>query len=80
MHKYLRAIGFSGIKKEELEQIFEQIIKAPPFQNLRNCLKNLENFSEYRFAAYTVKMIHSKWSITIRIYVGEVFLRESRRR
>lgn len=34
MHKYLRAIGFSGIKKEELEQIFEQIIKAPTVQKV----------------------------------------------
>lgn len=29
MHKFLRAIGFSGLKKEELEEIFAQIIKAP---------------------------------------------------
>lgn len=29
MHKFLRAIGFSGLKKEELEEIFVQIIQAP---------------------------------------------------
>lgn len=34
MHKYLRAIGFSGMKKEELEKIFEQIIKAPTVQKV----------------------------------------------
>lgn len=34
MHKYLRAIGFSGLKKEELEKIFEQIIKAPTVQKV----------------------------------------------
>lgn len=29
MHKFLRSIGFSELKKEKLEQIFEQIIKNP---------------------------------------------------
>lgn len=34
MHKFLRAIGFSGLKKEELEEIFAQIIKAPTVQKV----------------------------------------------
>lgn len=34
MHKFLRAIGFSGLKKEELEEIFAQIIKAPTVQKI----------------------------------------------
>ena len=29
MHKFLRSIGFSELKKDELEQIFEQIINNP---------------------------------------------------
>lgn len=29
MHKFLRSIGFSEIKKEELEKLFEQILKCP---------------------------------------------------
>lgn len=29
MHKFLRAIGFSEITKEELEQVFTQIVEAP---------------------------------------------------
>lgn len=34
MHKFLRAIGFSKMKKEELEEIFAQIIKAPTVQKV----------------------------------------------
>lgn len=34
MHKYLRAIGFSDIKKEELEQIFKEIIEHPTVQKV----------------------------------------------
>lgn len=34
MHKFLRAIGFSGLRKEELEEIFAQIIKAPTVQKV----------------------------------------------
>lgn len=29
MHKFLRSIGFSDLKKDELEKLFEQIIKCP---------------------------------------------------
>lgn len=29
MHKFLRSIGFSELKKEDLEKVFEQILKAP---------------------------------------------------
>ena len=29
MHKFLRAIGFSNLKKEELQNIFDQIMKHP---------------------------------------------------
>lgn len=29
MHKFMRAIGFSGIKKQELELLFDQIMKHP---------------------------------------------------
>lgn len=32
MHKFLRAVGFSEITKEELNRIFEIIIKRPTFQ------------------------------------------------
>ncbi len=34
MHKFLRAVGFSEIKKEELEQLFKQIIEHPTVQKI----------------------------------------------
>lgn len=34
MHKFLRAIGFSELKKEELEKLFEQILKAPTVRKI----------------------------------------------
>lgn len=34
MHKFLRAIGFSDITKEQLEQIFAQIVGAPTVQKV----------------------------------------------
>lgn len=34
MHKFLRSIGFSELKKEELEKIFEQIIMKPTVQKI----------------------------------------------
>lgn len=34
MHKFLRSIGFSELKKEDLEKIFEQIIKKPTVQKI----------------------------------------------
>jgi len=32
MHKFLRAVGFSEITKEELNKIFEKVIERPTFQ------------------------------------------------
>lgn len=32
MHKFLRSIGFSDIKKEALEELFEEIMKCPTMQ------------------------------------------------
>lgn len=34
MHKFLRSIGFSELKKDELEEIFAQIIKCPTVQKV----------------------------------------------
>lgn len=34
MHKFLRAIGFSSIKKEELEDIFKKMIERPMLQKV----------------------------------------------
>ena len=34
MHKFLRSIGFSELKKEELEKLFEQIIKCPTVRKI----------------------------------------------
>lgn len=34
MHKFLRSIGFSELKKEELEELFEQIIKSPTVRKI----------------------------------------------
>ena len=34
MHKFLRAIGFSKIKKEELEHLFQQIVEHPTVQKI----------------------------------------------
>lgn len=34
MHKFLRSIGFSELKKEELEKLFEQILKAPTVRKI----------------------------------------------
>ncbi len=34
MHKFLRAIGFSKLKKTELEQLFEKILHNPTVQNV----------------------------------------------
>ena len=34
MHKFLRAVGFSEIKKEELNIIFEKILEEPSFQKM----------------------------------------------
>lgn len=34
MHKFLRAIGFSEIKKEELEEVFKKIIEHPEYQKV----------------------------------------------
>ena len=34
MHKYLRAIGFSNIKKEELKDIFEEIMDDPTYEKI----------------------------------------------
>ena len=34
MHKFLRAVGFSEIKKEELNTIFEKILEDPSFQKI----------------------------------------------
>lgn len=34
MHKFLRSIGFSELKKEDLEKIFEQIINKPTVQKI----------------------------------------------
>ena len=34
MHKFLRAIGFSELKKEELEELFGQILKNPTVQKI----------------------------------------------
>ena len=34
MHKFLRAVGFSEITKEELNKIFEKVIERPTFQKV----------------------------------------------
>ncbi len=34
MHKFLRAVGFSAITKEELENVFKEIIERPMFQKV----------------------------------------------
>ena len=34
MHKFLRAVGFSEITKEELNKIFEKVIARPTFQKV----------------------------------------------
>lgn len=34
MHKYLRAVGFSKITKEELNYVFEKVIECPTFQKI----------------------------------------------
>lgn len=34
MHKFLRSIGFSELNKEELEKIFDQILKSPTVQKV----------------------------------------------
>ena len=33
MHKFLRAVGFSKITKEELNDIFQKIIERPMFKS-----------------------------------------------
>lgn len=51
MHKFLRAVGFSKITKEELNDIFQKIIERPMLQkvaedsevmSLQNSLSSLE--------------------------------------
>lgn len=34
MHKFLRAVGFSELKKEELKKLFEQILRAPTVRKI----------------------------------------------
>ena len=34
MHKFLRAVGFSEITKEELNHIFEKVMDCPTFQKV----------------------------------------------
>ena len=34
MHKFLRAVGFSEITKEELNSVFEKVIERPTFQKV----------------------------------------------
>ena len=39
MHKFLRAVGFSKITKEELNDIFQKIIERPMLQKVaEDCL------------------------------------------
>lgn len=47
MHKFLRAIGFSKIKKEELEKLFDEIIEHPTVQKIA------EDSEENEFAEFS---------------------------
>lgn len=89
MHKYLRAIGFSEIKKEELEKLWEQIEERP--DDLRAAEDSEGNeFAELRkvsaqdsvflCAEFSVRMTALNVSIIIRIFLEKQFPPENRRR
>ena len=82
MHKFLRAIGFSHITKEQLQHIFADIISAPRFRrlhlirramNLQNSQRSMEIFLESLSGVCIMRMIPLRWNITIRIYVERTY-------
>lgn len=82
MHKFLRAIGFSHITKEQLQHIFADIISAPTVQKaaldsegneFAELSKEYGDFSESLSEACITKMIPLRWNITIRICVERTY-------
>lgn len=85
MHKFLRAIGFSKIKRDELKTILTYVEKHPTTEkaaidseetNLWKLQKSLEISSESRSEEFIEKTISLRWNITIHTFLGKVFLPE----
>ena len=75
MHKFLRAIGFSNIRKKDLEIILDEIIEHPEMMKITKDSEGNE-FAELsrslilvlQSAVIIKTMIHLKWNIITRIY------------
>ena len=82
MHKFLRAIGFSHITKEQLQHIFADIISAPTVQKAALDSEGNE-FAELSkeygdFFGISVRGVYNeddtlRWNITIRICVERTY-------
>lgn len=87
MHRFLRAIGFSEIGREELDKVLKQIIEYPTVEKaagdsegneFAEISKEFGDFLVFRFGESIKKMILLKWNITILIFVENQFLPENR--
>ena len=89
MHKFLRAVGLSDIKKEELEKICKDIEEKPDTIKVAEDSEGNE-FAELchqfgDFFGLTLrgtyrKMTHLRWIITIRIFLAQCYPQENRQK
>ena len=88
MHKFLRAIGFSHITKEQLQHIFADIISAPTVQKAALDSEGNE-FAELSkeygdFFGISVRGVYNeddlRWIITIHIFLAQCYPQENRQK